>query len=175
MKKKNPFLNAENIFPDFNSKTAEKLFFPSQFFVFKWLFFFSSCLKIDRKLLFGIDCFWEGCYSRRCLMLQKPLWNYIHKYRCSNKPHRPQQSLEVHQGRCISMFSLRQQNLASTCSITANISLNWLNSIKGINDLCYRAGIKSPSSFLIGRMAFLQEIQVILEEKPQLHRIPYLP
>lgn len=49
--------------------------------------------------------------------------------------------------------------------------LNWLNSIQRINDLCYTRGKKSPSGFPTGRMAFLQEIQVILEEKTQLPRI----
>lgn len=51
----------------------------------------------------------------------------------------------------------------------------WLSSVKGINDPRYGAGVKSSSRFLIARMAFLQEIQFILEETPQLRRIPYLP
>lgn len=49
--------------------------------------------------------------------------------------------------------------------------LNWLNSIKRINALCYRTGKKSPLDFPTGRMAFLQEVQVILEEKTQLPKI----
>lgn len=58
-----------------------------------------------------------------------------------------------------------QQELASARLAAANTSLSWLSSKKGINDLCYRAGMKSPSRLLAGRMAFLLEIHVILEEK----------
>lgn len=68
-----------------------------------------------------------------------------------------------------------QQELASARLPAANTSLSWLSSKRGINDLCYRAGMKSPSSFLTGRMAFLLEIHVILEGKLQLHRVLYLP
>lgn len=99
-------------------------------------------------------------------MLQKPLWNYIHSQTVQqNQQYLPKKvHFHVLEGR------LRQQNLASTCSVYSHF-LNWMNHIKRINDLCYKTGKKSPSGFPTGRMAFLQEIQVILEEKTPLPKI----
>lgn len=93
---------------------------------------------------------------RRCLMLQKPLWNYIHNQTVQQQPTFP--------------CSGRQTKTAEFGFYMFSCShfLNWMNRIKRINDLCYKTGKKSPSGFPAGRMAFLQEIQVNLEEKTQL-------